>query len=182
MCMCVFTVRGCAMSLLSGLFTELEKVPAPRFVVSESGAATTNSAGPEGALPKKGSGPQSHPQTVARMERVPAAHLEQHQQARTERMLARDRPPLVDHPAEIPPKLRASNQRQRMVTLPQIEEAPEQPQHLIQTAVTASPEWLAARDAFHHHLMPCRACHAPVGRYCPAGAELRQRYDLTPMV
>ena len=143
------------MSLLSGLFAELEKVPAPRFVVSES---------------------------VARTDRLPGVHLEQHQQARTERMPARDSPPLVDHPAEIPPKLRASNQRQRMVTLPQIEEAPEQPQHLIQTAVTASPEWLAARDAFYHHLMPCRACHAPVGRYCPAGAELRQRYDLTPMV
>lgn len=162
MCMCVFTVRGYAMSLLSGLFTELEKVPAPRFVVSESGAATTNSAGPEGTLPKKGSAPQSHPQTVARMERVPAAHLEQHQQARTERMLARDSPPLVDG-------------------LQQGEDH-DQPQHLIQTAVTASSEWLAARDAFYHHLMPCRACHAPVGRYCPAGAELRQRYDLTPMV
>ena len=162
MCMCVFTVRGCAMSLLSGLFTELEKVPAPRFVVSESGAATTNSAGPEGALPKKGSAPQSYPQTVARMERVPAAHLEQHQQARTERMLARDSPPLVDG-------LQQGGDH-------------DQPQHLIQTAVTASSEWLAARDAFYHHLMPCRACHAPVGRYCPAGAELRLPYDLTPMV
>lgn len=135
MCMCVFTVRGCAMSLLSGLFTELEKVPAPRFVVTES---------------------------VARTERVPVAHLEQHQQPSSERMPARDSPPLVDG-------------------LQQGEDHDE-PQHFIQTAVTASPEWLAARDAFYHHLMPCRACHAPVGRYCPAGAELRQRYDLTPMV
>ena len=123
------------MSLLSGLFTELEKVPAPRFVVSES---------------------------VARTDRLPGVHLEQHQQARTERMLARDSPPLVDG-------LQQGGDH-------------DQPQHLIQTAVTASPEWLAARDAFYHHLMPCRACHAPVGRYCPAGAELRQRYDLTPMV
>ena len=123
------------MSLLSGLFTELEKVPAPRFVVSES---------------------------VARTDRLPGVHLEQHQQARTERMLARDSPPLVDGLQQ--------------------GENHDEPQHFIQTAVTASPEWLAARDAFHHHLMPCRACHAPVGRYCPAGAELRQRYDLTPMV
>ena len=143
------------MSLLSGLFTELEKVPAPRFVVSES---------------------------VARTDRLPGVHLEQHQQPRIERKLARDKPPLADHPAEIPSKLRASNQRQTMVTLPQIEEAPEQPQHFIQTAVTASPEWLAARDAVYHHLMPCRSCYAPTGRYCPAGADLRQRYDQTPMI
>jgi hypothetical protein len=142
------------MSLLSGLFTELEKVPAPRFVVSEN---------------------------LARTERVPAVNLEQHQQPRTERTPARDKPPLVDHPTEIPSKLRTSNQRPAMVKLPQIEEDPDQPQHFIQTAVTASPEWLAARDAFYHHLMPCRACHAPVGRYCPAGGELRQRYDQAPI-
>jgi hypothetical protein len=160
--MCIFTVRGCAMSLLSGLFTELEKVPAPRFLVSENVAAMTNSAGPEGALPKKGSGPQSHPQTVARMERVPATHLEQHQQPRTERMPARDGPPLVDGPP--------------------LGEDHDQPQQFIQTAITASPEWLAARDAFYHHLMACRSCYAPTGRYCPASAELHQRYDLTPMV
>ena len=123
------------MSLLSGLFTELEKVPAPRFVVSES---------------------------VARTDRLPGVHLEHHQQARTERMLARDSPPLVDGIQQ--------------------GENHDEPQHFIQTAVTASPEWLAARDAFYHHLMPCRACHAPVGRYCHASAELRQRYDLTPMV
>lgn len=68
-----------------------------------------------------------------------------------------------------------------MVTLPQIEEDTDQPQRFIQTAVTASPEWLATRDAFYNHLMPCLACHAPVGRYCPAGAELRQSYDQTPV-
>ncbi|MGY8830824.1 MAG: hypothetical protein ACKVIS_15005 [Pseudomonadales bacterium] len=56
------------------------------------------------------------------------------------------------------------------------------PQHYIQTAVTASREWLAARNAFYNHIMPCRSCHAPTGRYCLAGAELRQRYDQTPMV
>ncbi|WP_139213932.1 hypothetical protein [Pseudomonas guineae] len=62
---------------------------------------------------------------------------------------------------------------------PPMVEDHDQPQHFIQTAVTASPEWLAARNAFYNHLMPCRDCHAPVGRYCPAGAELRQRYDAT---
>lgn len=61
---------------------------------------------------------------------------------------------------------------------PQIEEDPDEPQHFIQTMLTASPECRAARDAFYNHLMPCRACHAPVGRYCPVGDELRQRYDL----
>jgi hypothetical protein len=53
----------------------------------------------------------------------------------------------------------------------------EPPPYFIQTAVTASREWLAARNAFYNHIMPCQACHAPVGRYCPAGAELRQRYN-----
>lgn len=130
------------MSLLSGLFTELEKVPAPRFVVSESVVCT---------------------------ERLPAVHLEQHQQSRTERT------PALRNQHGVPGSTLTTR---RSETEPHDDE----PQHFIQTAVTASPEWLAARDAFYHHLMPCRACHAPVGRYCPAGAELRQRYDLTPMV
>lgn len=56
----------------------------------------------------------------------------------------------------------------------------DQPQHIVNTAATASPEWRHARDQHINHLMACRACHAPVGRYCPAGAELRQRYDQTP--
>lgn len=150
MCMCVFAVQGYAMSLLSGLFAELEKVPAPRFVVTES---------------------------VARTDRAPAVRLEQHQQPSSERMpgcRGQHRAPRASPPAsgQLPPSVDA----------PPLGEDHDQPQHFIQTAVTASPEWLAARDAFYHHLMPCRACHAPVGRYCPAGAELRQRYDLTPMV
>lgn len=57
----------------------------------------------------------------------------------------------------------------------------DQPQHFIQTVVTASPEWRQARDQYHNHIMPCRACHAPTERYCAAGAELRQRYNQTPM-
>lgn len=47
-------------------------------------------------------------------------------------------------------------------------------------SVTTSPAWLAARNAFVSHPMVCRICHAPTGRYCPAGAELRHAYDSTP--
>lgn len=131
------------MSLLSGLFTELEKVPAPRFAVRENVAHTT----------------------------APAAHLEQHQQPSSERT----------------PECRKQH-RVRKATpvehlLPDMaKEAEDPPQHYMQTAVTASREWLAARNAFYNHIMPCRSCHAPTGRYCLAGADLRQRYDQTPMV
>ena len=56
---------------------------------------------------------------------------------------------------------------------------PAQPEtrYTIHTAATASPEWITARDQYIHHLMPCRACHAPTGRYCATGADLRQRYN-----
>lgn len=55
-----------------------------------------------------------------------------------------------------------------------------QPQHVHHTAATASPEWVAARDAYINHLMACRACYAPSGHYCVTGAELRAQYDATP--
>lgn len=57
----------------------------------------------------------------------------------------------------------------------------DQPQHFILSAATAALEWIAARDQYINHLMSCRACHAPTGRYCAAGAELRQRYEQMPM-
>lgn len=57
----------------------------------------------------------------------------------------------------------------------------DQPQHFILSAATAAPEWIAARNQYINHLMLCRACHAPTGRYCAPGAELRQRYEQTPM-
>ncbi|THG83911.1 hypothetical protein E5198_06335 [Pseudomonas sp. A-1] len=60
-------------------------------------------------------------------------------------------------------------------------EAASEPQRIVRTAATAAPAWLAARDAYLSHAMTCRACHAPTGRYCPAGAELRVTYDTTPM-
>lgn len=50
------------------------------------------------------------------------------------------------------------------------------------TAATAAPEWLAARDGYVGHLMSCRACHAPVSRYCSAGAKLREAYEATPWI
>ena len=52
-----------------------------------------------------------------------------------------------------------------------------QPQYIIQTAATASPEWIAARDLYIGHLMTCRDCYAPGGRYCATGADLRQQYN-----
>lgn len=56
-----------------------------------------------------------------------------------------------------------------------------EPMGLILTAATASPTWRQARDEYVSHLMICRACYAPTGRHCAAGAELRQHYDNTPM-
>jgi hypothetical protein len=56
-----------------------------------------------------------------------------------------------------------------------------EPQHLILTAATASPEWIAARNQWHNHLTACKACYAPKSRYCVTGAELRQRYNSTAM-
>jgi hypothetical protein len=56
-----------------------------------------------------------------------------------------------------------------------------EPQHLILTAATASPEWAAARNQWHNHLAACKACYAPKSRYCLTGAELRQRYNSTAM-
>ncbi|MGE8096630.1 hypothetical protein ACQKP6_01455 [Pseudomonas fluorescens] len=50
------------------------------------------------------------------------------------------------------------------------------------TAATTTPEWCRVRDRYINHLMLCRVCHGPKGRYCVTGAELRQQYNQTPMV
>jgi hypothetical protein len=50
-----------------------------------------------------------------------------------------------------------------------------------QSAATASAAWRQARDQYHRHLFGCRACYAPTGRHCVAGAELRAVYDSTPL-
>lgn len=47
-----------------------------------------------------------------------------------------------------------------------------EPQYIVHSAATASADWLTARDRLYQHLMTCRACHAPAGRYCPSGSEL----------
>lgn len=52
---------------------------------------------------------------------------------------------------------------------------------LFVTAASASPVWLIARDNFIGHLMGCHSCHAPTNRYCALGAQLRARYNETPM-
>lgn len=60
-------------------------------------------------------------------------------------------------------------------------EAASEPPRIMRTAATASPVWLAARDTYLSHVMSCRTCHAPTGRHCLVGAELRATYDTTPM-
>lgn len=87
-----------------------------------------------------------------------------------------DRPP----PAELLASIKA-HRPAIIATLSAANDPHDQPQHFILTAATAVPEWIAARDQYHNHLMSCRACHAPVGRHCAAGAELRRYYEQTPM-
>jgi hypothetical protein len=60
-------------------------------------------------------------------------------------------------------------------------ERPAITQHIHLSADTASPTWRHARDMYINHLMTCRSCHAPKDRYCAAGAELRNRYNATPL-
>lgn len=60
-------------------------------------------------------------------------------------------------------------------------ERPANTQHIHYSATTASPAWRHARDLYINHLMTCRSCHAPTDRYCTAGAELRNRYNATPL-
>ncbi len=60
-------------------------------------------------------------------------------------------------------------------------EVASEPQRIVRTAATATPEWRAARDQYLSHVMTCCACHAPTSRHCPVGAELRATYDTTPM-
>lgn len=54
-----------------------------------------------------------------------------------------------------------------------------EPKYIVHSAATASADWLTARDRLYQHLMTCRTCHAPAGRYCPSGSELLQHYNDT---
>lgn len=60
-----------------------------------------------------------------------------------------------------------------------IEYAPVRSPHM--SAAAATPEWRHARDLYLNHIMLCRACYAPTGRYCMAGSHLRADYENTPM-
>lgn len=133
------------MSLLSGVLSGLEKVPAPQLVIGENVARMAVPA----AVPK-----------ISGAAAGTGAHYTKK---------------AVSHscaPTEITENLPASN--------PPLAEHTDQPQHLVNTAATASPEWLAVRDRYVSHLMACHACFAPVGRYCAAGAVLRTAYNSTP--
>lgn len=55
------------------------------------------------------------------------------------------------------------------------------PQHIIQTAATASKAWRKAAATYNNHWMRCPDCYAATGRYCTAGIDLRQRYNSTQM-
>ncbi|MDV7211076.1 hypothetical protein [Azotobacter beijerinckii] len=48
------------------------------------------------------------------------------------------------------------------------------------SAATRPAAWLAARDAYHGHIMGCSHCRAFLPRdayHCPTGASLRRAYD-----
>ncbi len=83
-----------------------------------------------------------------------------------------------------PPKHDFQNQCENTAQVVEHLERPQQdgqPQHVHHTAATASPEWIAARDALHRHAYGnCPHCYPPFGRYCAVGADLRARYDCTP--
>ena len=52
---------------------------------------------------------------------------------------------------------------------------------IIVNCTQGSSEWLQARDQHINHIMACLSCYAPAGRHCATGANLRQKYDQTPM-
>lgn len=79
-----------------------------------------------------------------------------------------------EHRAELLAELNAANDSNHL-ELP----ASESP-HYIHTAATASPEWIAVRDRYIGHLMTCRGCHTPSGRYCETGAYLCAQYAASP--
>jgi hypothetical protein len=92
---------------------------------------------------------------------------------------------LLDHmPPAIPgtdsPKV-ASHPRPRLVLATRAERPAQFITSPHANAATATPEWREARDQYLNHIMVCRACYAPTGRHCTAGAHLRASYDNTAM-
>lgn len=74
-----------------------------------------------------------------------------------------------------------SRPRPRLVLASPVERTPRLITSPHASAATATPEWRKARDHYLNHIMVCRSCYAPTGRYCTAGAHLRASYDATPM-
>ncbi|MCY1364026.1 hypothetical protein D9M69_508150 [compost metagenome] len=72
-------------------------------------------------------------------------------------------------------------QRVEQPVEPLIVEAEVKPQRTVHTAATASQAWREADAAYTNHLMSCRDCHAPTGRYCATGADRRATYERTPL-
>lgn len=66
------------------------------------------------------------------------------------------------------------------ISAPSHVDGKDEPQRGVHTAATASPEWIAVRDRYIGHLMTCRGCHAPLGRYCATGAYLCAHYAASP--
>lgn len=92
---------------------------------------------------------------------------------------------LLDHMppaiAGIDSAILRSRPRPRLVLANPVERAPRLITSPHASAATATPEWRQARDQYLNHIMVCRSCYAPTGRYCTAGAHLRASYDATPM-
>jgi hypothetical protein len=106
-------------------------------------------------------------------ELLDGGHLEQHDLAE----LAGSDAALVAETIRSSPTWinRAAPPTPQIVGMPVEEEA--KPQRTVDTATTTSADWLTARDQLYQHLMTCMACHAPAGRYCPSGSDLRQHYN-----
>lgn len=101
---------------------------------------------------------------------VPCEKHEVEKAAHESHLQKRDRPRLTNVGLQ-------KGQREQM-NAPANDSLPDdQPQRIIHTAATASPEWIAARDQHIGHLMICRDCYAPTSRYCNTGADLRQLYN-----
>lgn len=144
------------MSLLSGLFSELENAPAPRFHAQPNMARHDNAAI---EWPPMVEVPTATRMNLDHMAR-PLQLVGHYPKKAVQKV-----PTLASHATQPPAA----------------DEHDGEPQHPILTAVTATPEWIAARDAFINHLMACRACHAPLGRYCSDGAERRHAYNSIPL-
>ncbi|VVN09430.1 hypothetical protein PS647_03764 [Pseudomonas fluorescens] len=104
-------------------------------------------------------------------------HLEQHDLAElagTDAAMVADT--IRASPAWISRPRRIEQPVERLIVEEKIE-----PLRTVHTAATASQAWREADAAYTNHLMSCRDCHAPTGRYCATGADLHSTYERTPL-